>query len=65
MVLSELITLLKNADSTDEIDMRRTEIAELIPAVKTMFDYERQNYAHQYDWWMNFLNVVINLPRGL
>lgn len=65
MILSELIELLKYADSTFEIDIKRAEIAELIPAVKIMFDYNQQNHAHQYDLWMHSLNVVINLPRGL
>ena len=65
MILSELIELLKYADSTFEIDIKREEIAELIPAVRTMFDYDQQNHAHQYDLWMHSLNVVINLPRGL
>ena len=65
MVLSELIELLKNADSTFKIDIKREEIAELIPAVRTMFDYDQQNHAHQYDLWMHSLNVTINLPRGL
>lgn len=65
MVLNELIELLKNADSTFEIDIKREEIAELIPAVRTMFDYDQQNHAHQYDLWMHSLNVAINLPRGL
>lgn len=65
MVLNELIELLKSADSTFEIDIKREEIAELIPAVRTMFDYDQQNHAHQYDLWMHSLNVVINLPRGL
>ena len=49
MVLNELIELLKSADSTFEIDIKREEIAELIPAVRTMFDYDQQNHAHQYD----------------
>lgn len=65
MVLSELIDLLKNADSAMEIDRKRAEIGELIPAVKIMFDYNQQNHAHQYDLWMHSLNVVVNLPRDM
>ena len=30
-----------------------------------MFDYDQQNYAHQFDLWMHSLNVVVNLPRNL
>lgn len=65
MVLNELVDLLKNADSAEEIDAKRVEIGELIPAVKSMFDYDQQNGAHQYDLWVHSLNVVVNLPRGM
>lgn len=65
MVLNELVDLLKNADSAEEIDAKRVEIGELIPAVKGMFDYDQQNGAHQYDLWVHSLNVVVNLPRGM
>lgn len=65
MELSELIVLLKNAENAEEIDAKRAEIGELIPAVKTMFDYDQQNHAHQYDLWMHSLNVAVNLPRAM
>ena len=65
MVLNELVDLLKKADSAEEIDVKRVEIGELIPAVKGMFDYDQQNGAHQYDLWVHSLNVVVNLPRGM
>ena len=65
MKLSELIVLLKNAENAEEIDAKRAEIGELIPAVKTMFDYDQQNHAHQYDLWMHSLNVAVNLPRAM
>lgn len=65
MVLNELVELLKRADCAEEIDTKRAEIGELIPAVKIMFDYDQQNHAHQYDLWMHSLNVVVNLPRDM
>lgn len=65
MELKDLIRLLKTSDNAEEIDYKREEIGELIPAVKKMFDFEQQNHAHQYDLWMHSLNVVVNLPKGL
>ena len=47
------------------MDMRREEIAALIPAVRTMFGYDQKNSAHQYDLWMHSLHVVCNLPRRM
>ncbi len=65
MKLSELMALLKTAESADEINLRRDKIAELIPVVKIMFEYDQHNKAHQYDLWMHSLHVVVNLPRSL
>ena len=49
MKLSELLNVLKTAETVEEMDMRREEIAALIPAVRTMFGYDQKNSAHQYD----------------
>lgn len=65
MKLSELLNLLKTAETVEEMDMRREEIAALIPAVRTMFGYDQKNSAHQYDLWMHSLHVVCNLPRRM
>ena len=65
MRLEELYWVLKTAGSPEELDERREEIAELIPAVRTMFGYDQKNSAHQYDLWMHSLHVVCNLPRGM
>ena len=65
MQFSELIDLLKSADSVDEIDKYREEIAELIPSVRGMFDFDQQNHAHQYDLWFHSLHTVVNLPKGV
>ena len=53
MKLSELLNVLKTAETAEEMDMRREEIAALIPAVRTMFGYDQKNSAHQYDLWMH------------
>lgn len=65
MDLNELVSLLKTAEDTEDIDSKRREIGELIPTVKGMFNYDQQNQAHQFDLWMHSLNVVANLPRNL
>ena len=65
MKLSELLNLLKTAETVEEMDARREEIAALIPAVRTMFGYDQKNSAHQYDLWMHSLHVVCNLPRRM
>ena len=65
MRLDELFCVLKTAGSPEELDERREEIAELIPAVRTMFGYDQKNSAHQYDLWMHSLHVVCNLPRRM
>lgn len=65
MDLNELVSLLKTAEDAEDIDSKRREIGELIPAVKGMFNYDQQNHAHQFDLWMHSLNVVANLPRNL
>ena len=65
MELRELIAILKSANCAEEINQRREEIGELIPAVKVMFDYDQHNHAHQFDLWIHSLNVVVNLPRNL
>ena len=65
MSYDELIKLLKNAKSAEEIDKYREEIAELIPQVRRMFDYDQKNHAHQFDLWMHCLHTVIGLERGM
>lgn len=65
MKLFDLIKLLKSANSVEEIDVHRDDIALLIPMVRIMFDYDQQNHAHQYDLWNHCLHTVINLPRNL
>lgn len=65
MTLADLIVLLKIADDVNEIDGRRAEIANTLPEIEIMFDYNQQNSAHQYDLWRHCLHTVMNLPRQL
>lgn len=64
MEFTELIRILKTAETAEEIDAYREQIARWFPRVRTMFEYDQQNKAHQYDLWMHCLHTVVNLPRG-
>ena len=61
----ELIQLLKTAEDVQEIDKHREEIAQWIPQVRTMFEYDQQNAAHQFDLWMHCVHTVVGIPRNL
>lgn len=65
MNFADLITLLKTAQTSSDINTRREEIASIIPSVRIMFDFDQQNRAHQYDLWNHCLHTVLGLPRGL
>lgn len=65
MKLFDLINLLKTSESVQRIDEQRDTIAELIPEVSTMFDFDQKNRAHQYDLWMHSLHTVCGLPKNL
>ena len=61
----ELIQLLKTAEDVQKIDKCREEIAQWIPQVRTMFEYDQQNAAHQFDLWMHCVHTVVGIPRNL
>lgn len=65
MCLNELLELLKNAETVEEINIKKSEIEKIIPKIKIMYEYDQKNSAHQYDLWRHSLHTVINLPRNL
>lgn len=65
MDFKELLVLLKTSTKAEEIDKKREEIAEWIPVIRTMFDYDQNSKYHQYDLWMHAVHTVLELPRGL
>ena len=65
MCLNDLIELLRKSDSFAEIDKYRDEIAELIPKVIIMFDYDQEHYAHQYDLWEHSIMTVLGLTDDI
>ncbi|MBR4084653.1 MAG: HD domain-containing protein [Lachnospiraceae bacterium] len=65
MQFEELIQLLITAEDAQEIDKHREEIAEWLPKVQNMFEYDQKNSAHQFDLWMHSVHTVVGLPRNL
>jgi len=65
MEYKEFIALLKQEQTTDTLNRRREEIAELMPSLRVMFDFDQCNHAHPYDLWQHCLHTAIGLPRGL
>ena len=65
MQFNELVILLKTAENVEIVDVCREEIAEWLPWVRRMFEYDQQNGAHQYDLWMHSLHTVVGMPRNL
>lgn len=63
MTLAELIGLLKTAESIDEINEKREEIALLIPEVFFMFDYDQNNSYHLYDLWEHSVRTALDIPK--
>lgn len=65
MTLEEILKLLKTAESVEIINGHSEEIAEIVPVIRIMFDYDQKNKAHQFDLWMHSLHVVCGLPRNM
>lgn len=65
MTFEELISLLRNAKCFEEIDNKRDDIADVIPIIKIMFNFDQQNHAHPYDLWEHCVRTALNLPRNI
>ncbi len=65
MQFEEFMILLKSAETVEEIEKYREEIAWWIPKVRCMFDFDQQNKAHQYDLWMHCVHTMIGLPKNI
>lgn len=63
MNYTELLNLLQHSQTVNDIDVYRKDIAELIPEVSIMFDFDQQHSAHFYDLWFHSLHTIINLPK--
>ena len=65
MTYEELIRMLKEEQDPEVVNARREEIAEILPTLRIMFDFDQKNHAHQYDLWMHCVHTALGLPRGL
>lgn len=65
MQFEELIQLMKRAEDAQEIDRHREEIARWLPKIRTMFEYDQKNSAHQFDLWMHSVHTLVGLPGNL
>ena len=48
MTWTELLTFLQNTTDAEEVNERREEIAEWLPCVREMFEYDQNNNYHQF-----------------
>lgn len=65
MTWEELLELLRCSQTAEEINSRRNEIAEWMPYITNMFEYDQNNSYHQYDLWMHVVHTVIGLERNI
>lgn len=64
MIWKELIDLLKSSESEYDINSKRKEIAEWLPCVVRMFEYNQENSYHQYDLWLHSVHTVLEIPES-
>ncbi len=62
MTLNELIGILREAKTKEDIDRHRDQIIELIPQLAVMVGFDQQNHAHQYDLWEHSVHTVLGIP---
>ena len=63
MQTGELIHLLRTSENFAEVNKKRTEIAQLLPEVAVMFDYDQNNSYHPYDLWEHCVRTALELPK--
>lgn len=61
----EVLSLLKESKTVDEINSRRFEIAEWIPDIMKMFNFDQRNNHHQYDLWFHCVHTVIGIDKSI
>lgn len=65
MTWKEVLDLLRVSTTAEQINSRREEIAEWIPAIRVMFDYDQNNNYHQYDLWMHAVHTVLGIDKNI
>lgn len=61
MSWEEVIKLLRYSKTAEEINVMREELAEWMPAIRIMFDYDQNSNYHQYDLWMHCVHTVLGI----
>ena len=64
MTWEEVITLLKESKTADDINSHRYEITEWIPEIVEMFNFDQKNNHHQYDLWMHCVHTVLGIDKS-
>lgn len=65
MTWEEVIKLLKISENADEINSKRYEIAEWIPQIVKMFNFDQMNNYHQYDLWLHCVHTVLGINKSI
>lgn len=65
MTWEEVITLLKESKTAEEINSKRYEIAEWIPDIVEMFNFDQRNNHHQYDLWLHCVHTVLGIDKSI
>lgn len=65
MTLEDILQLLMTAQTIQDLDGKKDDIAGVMPAIREMFGYDQRNMAHQYDLWIHSVNTVLNLPKAI
>lgn len=65
MSFEELLDFISTEDNIDRLNSRRDELAEVIPELVEMFDFDQKSKYHQLDLWNHSLQVLSSIPRGI
>lgn len=65
MTWEEVITLLKESKTAEEINSKRYEIAEWIPDIVEMFNFDQRNNHHQYGLWLHCVHTVLGIDKSI
>ena len=63
MKTDERIHLLRATDDFAAVNSCRNVIAEWIPNVASMFDYDQNNSYHPYDLWEHCVRTELEIPK--
>lgn len=65
MTWTELLIFLQSTTDAEELNERREEIAEWLPCVREMFEYDQNNKYHQYDLWLHSVHTFLGIDKQI